>query len=278
MGGLFRNKTLLTLIILIAIGMTIGAAHNRQLSKGGHFALQDTVRSVLAPVDVVSHTVFSVGNVTLRVFRPRSAILRENARLRREVRRLTRENARLHEVAAEEVRLRTALNLAKSWTLDMIPAEVISRNESSWFDTATINRGRQAGVVKGSAVINYSGILVGQVVDANPFTAQIVALTDSNSSVGATIQRSRSSGVLQGQGSDYLVLAYLPKDADVKAKDLVVSSGMGHVVPKGLLIGRVVRVVRNSIAGTTSALVRPSTGFDSVEQVFAIKPGQNQGS
>ena len=67
------------------------------------------------------------------------------------------------------------------------------------------------------------------------------------------------------------MLTYLPKDARVKERDLVVSSGMGQVVPKGFVIGRVVKVVRNPIAGSTSAVVRQSVRFDEVEQVFVVK-------
>ena len=70
------------------------------------------------------------------------------------------------------------------------------------------------------------------------------------------------------------MLAYLPKDADVRENDVVVSSGMGRVVPKGLPIGRVVKVVRDSVGGTTSALLRPSARLEQVEQVFVVPLGQ----
>ncbi len=75
---------------------------------------------------------------------------------------------------------------------------------------------------------------------------------------------------MQGQGTDYLVLTYLPKDADVIKNDIIVSSGMGGVIPKGIPIGRVVSVIRDSVAGTTSALIRPSVKFDQIEYVFIL--------
>ncbi len=71
------------------------------------------------------------------------------------------------------------------------------------------------------------------------------------------------------------MLSYLPKDADVKVGDVVISSGMGQVIPKGLVIGRVVRVVRSKVMGSTKALVRPSIRIDQIEQVFVVKPGQS---
>ena len=104
--------------------------------------------------------------------------------------------------------------------------------------------------------------------------SQMVFLTDQNSGVGGMVQRSRSAGMVQGQGADNLVLTYLPKDADVKVGDLVVSSGMGKVIPKGIPIGRVIEVVPNSLAGATSAVVKPSVRYDQVEQVLIAKVGQ----
>ncbi|MDH7602689.1 MAG: rod shape-determining protein MreC [Armatimonadota bacterium] len=202
-------------------------------------------------------------------------ILRENALLRREVKRLTAENARLANAAQENVRLRQLLELKQNTPLKTIAAEVISRKPSNWFATATINRGRRDGVSPGDAVVDFRG-LVGQIVEADLLSARVVSITDPSSAVGAMVRRSRSSGVLQGQASDYLALTYLPKDADVKVSDVVVTSGMGRVIPKGFVIGRVVRVMRNLTTGMTTALVRPSVRFDEVEHVLVVKRAKGQ--
>lgn len=273
MFNFLRSKTVLTLVALVFLGVLVGSAQNRELASKKPFFVQDIVRSMLVPVNFSMHAVADVGRRAVLVFRPRSSIIRENDRLRKEVRDLKRENARLRELADESVSLRKELGFRQASTLEMTPAEIVSRGVSNWFDTATINAGSRSGVERGAAVVNHLG-LIGQIVDTDPFTSEVVALSDQSSAVGAMVRRSRCSGVIQGQGADDLVLAYLPKDADVKVNDEVISSGMGQVVPKGLPIGRVVGVVRNSLAGTTSALVRPSVRFDQAEQVFVVKPGQ----
>ncbi len=273
MFNYLRNKTILNLVALSIIGAVIGMMHSHEIETGKSLYLQDAVRSTLAPVEMATHALVSVTRVAVLSFKPRAVLIKENRQLKEHVKRLTRENAQLREYAEENVRLREELGLRQNSALQMVAAEVVSRNESNWFDTATINTGTSAGIKRGAAVINHLG-LIGQISDANPLTSHVVALTDSTSAVGAMVQRSRTSGVLQGQGADYLILAYLPKDADVKIKDIVISSGMGGIIPKGLTIGRVVKVVRNSLAGTTSALVQPSVNFDEVEQVFVVKPGQ----
>jgi rod shape-determining protein MreC len=206
--------------------------------------------------------------------KPRGALLRENARLRREVRRMHRENSLLREAAAENTRLRRALDLRQASAMHMVAAEIVSRRASSWFDTATLNRGRNAHIETGAAVISESGLLVGQILEVNRFTSQVGALTEQQCGIGAMIRRSRHSGLLEGTDSDYLALTHLPKDADVRVNDLVISSGMGRVIPQGFPIGRVERVVRDRSAGTTSAWVVPSARLDKIEQVFIINPGQ----
>jgi rod shape-determining protein MreC len=85
------------------------------------------------------------------------------------------------------------------------------------------------------------------------------------------VRRSRSSGILYGQGADYLALSHLPEHADVNESDIVVTSGMGRVIPKGFVVGRVVKVLRNSPAGGTTALVRPSVRLDEIEDVLVVK-------
>lgn len=268
-----RSKTIITLVVLLLLGAIFGSAQKHAREQKRSFVIQDIVHSLLIPVNSAGRVVSSVGDVAVNILRPRRTVLKENKVLRKQVRELTLENAKLREAAAENAGLRRMLGLQQTPSASMIAADVVSRDESNWFDSATINKGRDAGIENGDAVVDYRG-LVGQVVEAGPFTSQIVALGDANSAVGAMVQRSRCCGILQGQGADYLVLTWLPKDGDIKESDIVVSSGNGRVIPKGYVIGRVVRIMRNSFGGTTSALVQPSVKFDQIEHVFVVKSGQ----
>ena len=266
-----QNRAVLSLAVLVVLGLALGVARDRSLRRGKSFVVQATVRSILAPSQMAFRTVAATGQRAVRILKPRSVLLKENTGLRSEVARLELENARLREASAENSRLRQALQLRDSLPLTMVAAEIISRKESNWFDTATINRGSKAGIAKGDAVITQRGLLVGQILDVDPFTSQIVSITDSSSAIGAMVQRSRSSGILQGQGGDYLILSLFSKDADVTESDVVISSGVGQVIPKGFEIGRVARVERRAVEGTTAVHVRPSMSFDRVEQVLVVK-------
>lgn len=275
MLSFLREKAVLTLIVLVALSVVIGSSHDRAIERDASFLIQDAICMVIRPAALGFHAMFAVAQSGIHAVRPRRSILKENTDLRKEVIRLRAERAMLAEAAQENIRLRAALGLKQAAKTRMIPSEIISRRESSWFDTATIDCGRRSGIGKGWAVVTASMQLVGQVLETDAYTSRIVALTEANSNVAAMVQRSRSSGVLQGRGEDYLTLSYLPKDADVKVGDIVVSSGMGQVIPKGFVIGRVVRVVQSKVMGSTTALVRPSVRFGQLEQVFVIKPAQS---
>lgn len=270
MIGFLRSRSFISSAVLLVLGVIIGVAHNHAITSGTPMALQDAASTVLYPAQYAARRLVSSGSWFASVMRSRRSILKENASLRGEVRQLTQENARLRECSSENDSLRQSLGLRRNVTLRTAAAEVISRRQSSWFDMVTINLGSRAGITKGAAVMNHRG-LVGQVVEVTPFTSQVETLFDPNSGVGAMVQRSRSSGIVYGQGEECLVLTYLPKDADVKKNDIVTSSGMGGVVPKGLVIGRVIKVQRNAVAGTTTAQVRPSVRVDRLEQVLVIR-------
>lgn len=269
MFGFLRSKTFISTAVLLALGVAIGVAHERARGAGSSFIVQDAATTVLYPAQVAARRLVMSGNWLARVLRSRKSLLTERERLARELRQLRAENSRLRECVAENESLRKELGLSKNVPMPMIAAEVIARGESNWFDTARINQGSRAGVEVGAAVVNHLG-LIGQVVEVSPFSSQIVTLSDPGSSVGAMVQRSRSCGVIQGQSEELLQLAYLPKDADVKESDIITSSGMGGVVPKGFVIGRVVKVDRNAVAGTTTVLVKPSVRADQLEHVFVM--------
>ncbi|MGQ9783989.1 MAG: rod shape-determining protein MreC [Armatimonadota bacterium] len=249
--------------------------HSRSIRTNTPFIVRDVVHIVLTPVNIAAHRMFGVGDWLFRVVRPRRLILRENTTLRREVQRLTLENARLADAAAENSRLRELLGLKQSIPMRTVAAEVISRKPSNWFDTVIVNRGRRHGIGAGDPVVNFRG-LIGQVTEADLLSARVVSITDPSSAVGAMVRRSRASGILLGQGGEYLSLTYLPKDADVKASDIVITSGIGRVIPKGFVIGRVVKVNRDITSGMTTALVRPSVRFDEIEHVLVVTRSSGQ--
>jgi rod shape-determining protein MreC len=120
-------------------------------------------------------------------------------------------------------------------------------------------------------VVTHDGI-VGQVIHAAPAVSQVMLLTDFRSGVDALVQRTRASVVVTGRGRKLAELKFLPMGADLQTGDRVISSGMGGVFPKGLMIGEVQDIHRNG-GQTPQVEVHPSVDLSHLEEVLVlVKP------
>ena len=192
----------------------------------------------------------------------------ENARLREEVKWLRQENHRYLETYLQYQRLQRLLNFREQMPVDAVAAEVIGRSSNSWTEIIYLNRGTRDRVVKGLPVVTHEG-LVGQVIHAAPGLAQVMLLTDFRSGIDALVQRTRTSGVVSGRGRDMAELKFLPVGADLQPGDRLLSSGMGGIFPKGLIIGEVQNIHRNG-KQSQRVEVQPSVDFSHLEEVLVL--------
>ena len=198
-------------------------------------------------------------------------VQRDNQRLREELKWLRQENHRYLEAYLQYQRLQRLINFREQTPLDAVAAEVVGRNSNSWTQIIYINRGTRDKVAKGFPVVTHDG-LVGQVIYAAPALSQVMLLTDFRSGVDAIVQRTRANGVVSGRGRDLAELKFLPLGADLQAGDRLISSGMGGVFPKGLIIGAVKDIYRNG-RQTQQVEIQPSVDFSHLEEVLVlVKP------
>jgi len=193
----------------------------------------------------------------------------ENLRLQEEVAALRGEVRRLAEAGLENARLRRLLDLPATREFDLVTAQVIAKDTTNWFKTIMINKGSEAGVQRSLPVIAGEG-LVGRVVEVMPWTAKVQLLTDPVSSVGALLQEQRVTGLVTGARGQTATVKYLPLMAEVRVGDVVLTSGMGGVFPKGILIGTVTATHRKSGALFQEAAIQPSVDFGRLEEVLVI--------
>ena len=199
------------------------------------------------------------------------SVQRDNQRLREEIKWLRQENHRYLEAYLQYQRLQRLLNFREQTPLDVVAAEVVGRDSNSWTEMVYINRGTRDKVAKGYPVVTHDGI-VGQVIHAAPALSQVMLLTDFRSGVDALVQRTRASGVVAGRGRDLAALKFLPVGADVQPGDRLISSGMGGVFPKGLIIGAVKDITRNGRQGQ-QVEIQPNVDFSHLEEVLVlVKP------
>ena len=161
----------------------------------------------------------------------------------------------LEEEARENDRLKALLDAQSRYEeLNPIYARVIAKEAGRWFDLFSINRGTLSGVSKGMAVISADG-LVGRVYEAGLNYAKVICIINGDSAVSCLIERTRDNGVMRGQltaasDDDTCRMYYVPSVNDIMPGDSVVTSGLDGVYPKGLVVGTVSEVSRQSVTSS----------------------------
>jgi rod shape-determining protein MreC len=149
-----------------------------------------------------------------------------------------------------------------------VAAEVIAGPATIEFRDMTIDKGNADGVARDMAVISPAGV-VGRVHLTSPRAARVQMLIDLNAATGAMIERTRAQGLVVGQGSA-LRMDYVPATADVRQGDLVVTSGIDKIYPKGFVVGTVESVDVEAAGTFLEIVVRPSVDFSRLEEVLVV--------
>lgn len=202
----------------------------------------------------------------------------DNAALRAQVDRLTLENVRLREdaFAAEEAAKLDALR--KSLPYETVTASVIARDPSNVLATVVLGSGSSEGVRAGHIVVSDQG-LVGRVSEVGANYAKVVLITDPSSTLSALVEGSRATGIVRGEYGDSLVMDWILQTESVSVGDVVVTAGLGlgdelrSLYPKGLVVGRIVRLESAQAAAYQRAIISPAVDLRRLESVVVVKTG-----
>lgn len=254
--------------ILIAVSLVILSQSLRRPGSPG--IMKKLVFEVTAPVERGIHSsVDSVGGAWKR-YLFLVGLEEENRELRKTIAALQSEVNYYREMSLEGSRLRKVLALEDSTVYPTIAARVVGNEGSSPFRTILINRGTRDGVKDGLPVISPDGV-VGRVIEASWNYAKILLVTDYNSNIDALIQGSRAQGILQGGGQRLSRLKYVQRTEDVKVGETVVTSGLGGMFPKGLMLGTVARADKKDPGLFQTIEVVPSVDFSKIEEVLVLQ-------
>jgi rod shape-determining protein MreC len=197
------------------------------------------------------------------------AVRNDNRELKRENDALRMENDRYRELLATHQRLQELLQFRQTSNRPVLAAQVIGRDPTGWFKSIIIDKGRLAGLNVDMPVVNATG-LVGRIVSVSPNYAKILLIIDQNSAVDCLIQRSRDRGMVKGSSSETCKLDYVVKSSDVAVEDIVVTSGLGGVFPKGLPVGQVSNVKEAPGELFKEIEIMPAVDFSKLEEVLVI--------
>ena len=197
-----------------------------------------------------------------------------NKQLRGQNAQLLEQLIKYREGYQEGIRLRKILKLRESLPFPTLAARVVGRNPSSIFKMILINRGESDGLRVGLPVMAVPG-LVGRILETSWHVSRVLLLIDENSNIDVVLQESRAQGILQGASASGCNLKYVSKAIDVKAGEVVISSGLGGVFPKGLPLG-IVRSVSKKEADLFQRInVAPFVDPAGIEEVLVIIPARD---
>lgn len=263
----YRKYSLLVLLVLAALSLLT----LQQARPGEGLWVAEGVAAVTAPVQLAFARGHRGAAELWNGYLDWKGLRVERARLSAEVTALRLRQLGHDELEGENRRLRGMLALRERLPLRTIGAEVVAREWSGFTRGLTIDRGRADGVERLAPVIVTRGV-VGRVAGLRRASAVVQLLTDPASSIGAVVGRTRAQGLAEGVAGGRLRLKLAASEEGVRAGDLVFTSGIGELFPKGLLLGRVVRVYPSTGVFRTAEL-EPAVDLATIEEVFVLPRG-----
>lgn len=193
----------------------------------------------------------------------------QNERLKKEIDLLRQKLNNVEEILLENTRLENLLSLKQNSVYKVISARVIGRSPDNWSSVIIIDKGRHNGIKEGMVARGYLG-LVGRVIEVSASASKIMLINDPNFRVSGLVQRSRQEGLVSGTLGNFLVMRYLPKEADIKVLDIVITSGLTALYPKGLLIGTATEIGEEFSGLSRYAIIKPAVELSNIEEVLII--------
>ena len=237
----------------------------------GHSAVKNILLAITSPF---SRAALASSDFLFSTFKTITEIKNlsiENADLKSENRNLLAELARYKELAKEAEELRAQLGVtAGEKERFLLSAEIINYDPVSLSYSLVINRGIKDGVAEGSPVIMAGNILLGKISGVYGDFSSVLLIADKNNKVGARLERAETSGVVGGSACSSLLMDLIDKNGGIGAGDLILTSGLDGIYPRGLVIGRVAKISENAEGIFKQAFVTASySGFKST-RVFVI--------
>ncbi|HEV8437368.1 MAG TPA: rod shape-determining protein MreC [Methylomirabilota bacterium] len=260
-----RKYVLLVSVLLVSLLLL-----TVQTRGGGTGRAADVVAIAVTPVQSLLVKTHRAALSVWSTYIDWKSVRSENVVLRAESERLKLNALQVEEIREENGRLRRLLTLRERLPLAALAGEVIGRDAGGWVRALSVNRGRSDGITRQVPVIVPEG-LVGRVVQVRPGTSVVQLLNDPASTVGAVVPRTRTAGLVEGDAAGGVRFKFMARDgAQVTRGDLVVTSGLGTLFPKGLPIGRVVSIEDKGSALFHFALLAPTVDFARVEEVLLL--------
>jgi len=263
----FNKKTLVifaTILLIVSISLTVEPKENPNI-------FEKAVNSIFLPIQTVVKWPYNKIKGTIDFFIDMKRYAMENEELKAENIELKEKVRQLEIDGIENEELRNMLNLTKKYsTANAIVGEIFSV-DAMWFETITINKGAKDGVKENMTVLTHYG-LVGKVTKVYNNSCQVATILDASNGVSVRVTKTGEIGIVRGDINlvkDSLIkLEYIEKDMPLNIDDVIETSGLGGIYPKGIYVGKVKEIVEDSTL--RYALIDPGVAFNKLSEVLII--------
>ena len=254
-------------IVLIAVNVIVLSANSK--NKTPVTPIGKIVITVISPFqEFATHSIHYFQGIWRHYFHL-VTVSKQNDALRKQLETVLEKNNALKEMELSNERMRNLLGFQSSLTQRVVAAEVVGKDPSAWFKTVVVNKGREDGINRGMPVVTPGGI-AGLVTDVSGNFSKILLIIDQNSAVDALAQGTRARGIIKGDPAGELTFEYILRRHDINKGDVVISSGLDNVYPKGLRIGYVRDVVKPDAGIFQQVSVTPYVDFEKLEEVLVV--------
>lgn len=260
-----QRKFSITLIVIIFGALLVFAN-----SKGYLDTTKNIVHGITAPISLFfSNSSGKTSNFVSGIFSI-GKLQKENAELKDNINKLQAEVAQLNESKKENEKLKLDLGFTATHNFSYLGAEVLAFDPSNVRGMVTINKGKRDGLAVGMAAIS-DGFLAGRISEVTETTAKVQLITDPTSAIPVTLQSIDTNGLAKGEIGGGLSMQKIPQGEAIKEGDVVVTSGLGGDIPKGLILGKVDKITRQENSLFVDANVRPSADLGNLLRLIIIK-------
>ncbi|MGE5613378.1 MAG: rod shape-determining protein MreC [Bacillota bacterium] len=269
--------SLITVVLIVLMG--VSAKENSKLNW-----LNNIVSVPMKPVQGFLTSLGRKVEDMLTFFKNIEAVRKENDMLKAEIAELKRQNRELQALESKNKELKQALNLKEQFSgYTIVGANIIAVDPGNWFNVFKIDIGTKEGIYEGFPVVTSSKGLVGRVISSDTSTANVQTIIDEESAVSGWIAKAggghaivRGDMLLKEKG--LCRMDYIPLEVDVEVGDVIETSGLGGLYPKGIVIGEVIEVRKTNSELNRYAIIKPEADFKKLEEVFVLKSGEYKGT
>lgn len=279
MGRFFSGGRLLVflggIIVLVILAGASLRAREAVLPWPAKFVLD-----VTSPISGWLNTPANDVQTFFRRFHDLQTMYQENSSLQNLANEVSLMKVQVAELDQENANLKQMLNYqGRAAQFKLIAGQVTGRSPLAWNSTMTLSVGSLAGVARGMPVISQSGALIGRIESVAEFSSTAVLLTSSQTTDGVSANiisgKQTQFGIVSGSlgNSSLLTMQFISElSGGARPGDLVVTSGLSDMYPRGILIGRVKQFISDGSGITHSALVTPAADLNYLNYVFVLAP------